>query len=264
MRVQSRTARKRRQDMLGIALLLVSLIGAAALGLAYWLTTPEAVDPVTMCPVIGPEGLTVLLIDATDSLTALQSASLHNHFDRVVGSVPKRAAVEIFTVDHIGTDLLHRTGERLCNPGNKGSFLTQNPRLIERRWHEAFWGPLQQWVEQAIGHPSAPESPILESLQSIAVTEFQALQFRGKPRTLVIASDMLQNTAGLSQYHNVEQFDHFLKTDYYKAVRTDWTGVNIEILYIARSGTPQGRQHVEFWQGYFAASGGTVVHVTSL
>jgi hypothetical protein len=264
VRVQARTIRKRRSDLLGVALIVATLAVVGALALMYWRASGDPTDRSTMCPNNGPEGLTVFVVDATDAITAIQRASLHNHFEQVVTSLPARWAIELFTVEPVGTTLLHRAGERICNPGRESNFWTQNPRLVEKRWHDAFWEPLQQWEAQVIKTPSAGESPILESLQSIAVTEFQTAAMQGRSRKLVIVSDMLQHTNGLSQYQTIQRFADFSQSSYYKSVHTDWTGVDVEILYITRPGTPQGRQHIEFWQQYFAASGGTVTHVTSL
>jgi hypothetical protein len=251
--------------LVGVTLIVFSLLAVGALATVYWwVSTGDEIDRTTMCPSTGPDGLTVFVVDATDTITAVQRASLHNHFERLVTSLPARWAIELFKVESLGSNLLHRTGEQICNPGRESNAWTHNRRLVEKRWHDAFWQPLQTWEEQVIRTPSAAESPILESLHSIAVTELQSAQIHGRPRKLILVSDMLQHTSGLSQYQRIESFTEFSRSPYYESVRTDWNGVDVEILYISRPGTPQGRQHIEFWQQYFGASGGTLAHVTSL
>lgn len=263
--MRSKAQRKRRGDLIGLVLIAAAVAVLGTVAAVYWrVSARDATDPHTMCPQSGPEGLTVFVVDATDTITAVQRASLHNHFEELIRTLPAHSAVELFTVRPVGATLLHRTGEQICNPGRESNFWTQNPRLVEERWRNGFWLPLQGWEEQVVQTPSATQSPILESLQSIAVSEFQAPGIHSQPRKLILVSDMLQNTAGLSQYERIESFSQFSTSTYYKTVRTDWSGVEIEILYITRPGTPQGRQHVEFWQQYFATSGGTLIHVTSL
>jgi hypothetical protein len=262
---QSRTIRKRRRDILGLGLIIVSLLLGTGFGIFYWRTSraETRVNPTTMCPESGPEGLTVLLIDATDAITPVQRASLHNEFERLVGRVPVHSAIEVYTVDQVSDRVLLPTGERICNPGRDGSFWTQNPRLIENRWRERFWEPLQKWELQAVDRQPTERSPILEAVQSVAVTEFQREALVGKPRTLVIVSDLLQHTPGLSHYRAVPSFEEFSRSDYYATVRTSWSGVVVEVIYITRPGTPQGSQHLEFWREYFAGNGGSLNRVTT-
>ncbi len=248
---------------MGVVLIIASLLIARLLGVAYLYRRGPVLDAM-MCPVDGPAGLTVLLIDATDPITEIQRASVHNHFERIAREVPKQSAIEVFTVEQVGSELLHRTGERVCSPGRGGNPLFENPRMVETKWKEVFWQPLQTWEEQAVRRASSSTSPILESLQSLAVTEFQSPVLRDRPKKLVVVSDMLQNTSGLSQYRTIESFETVRLGDYFRSVHADLTGVTIEILYLVRSGTPQGKQHIEFWQKYFSAAGATLTMVTSV
>jgi len=247
-------------------LLSAAILTCGALALFYLSerSTAQALDSVTMCPQDGPEGLTVLVIDRTDDLTPIQRASLKNHFDDSVREVPQHGAVELFSVERVGPQLLQRAGLRLCNPGRSASRWTGNPVQVEKRWQEHFLQPLERLEDEVVGGLPASQSPILESLQSVATTDLQAPDMRRKPRKLIIASDMLQNTNGMSQYRQVVPFADFRRTRYFQQIRTDWSGVEIEIFYLTRPGTPQGRTHIEFWQQYFTAGGGTLTRVTSL
>ncbi len=82
-------------------------------------------------------------------------------------------------------------------------------------------------------------------------------------KKLVIVSDMLQHTDGVSLYRGVPDFDKFRKTEYYRRVRTDLGGVQCEILYVGRETKRgiQGAAHIKFWQLYFADQNGEITRV---
>ena len=88
--------------------------------------------------------------------------------------------------------------------------------------------------------PASDESPIFESIQSIAVRAFGALPESNKDRRLVIASDMLQNTPEYSQYHGIGSFEEFKRSQYYRRVRADLRGVEVELYYFAEESASPG------------------------
>ena len=106
----------------------------------------------------------------------------------------------------------------------------------------------------------------MESIQQVSVQEFLGKDLETVPKQLVIVSDMLQNTAGFSQYHGVEPFDTFRQSPYYIKVRTSLSKVEVTLFYLRRStsGNLQGRRHIEFWENYFKDAGATLVDVKSV
>jgi hypothetical protein len=70
----------------------------------------------------------------------------------------------------------------------------------------------------------------------------------------------------MSQYSKPEAFTRFHETPYYIQVRPNLDGVRVEILDLRRidAAKTQGKSHIEFWQQFFAASGGNLDDVVSI
>jgi len=263
-----RHRRKSERDRLGIFLLLSAvLIGGVLFGVSKYIQSNRpALDSTTMCPVSGLSGLTVLLVDTTDPLTALQEADLRNHLEQIKETLPKYSAVDVYTVSQLKDGLLKPLGERVCNPGDgrDASVLTSNPRMIKDKWNQRFSQPLDALFTKMLATSSAPESPIFESIQSIAVTAFGSLPDSTTTRKLIVVSDMLQNVPEYSQYKQLGSFEDLRRTQYYRRISADLRGVEVELYYLRRENGLQGTKHIEFWQQYFKDSGATLVHVVAL
>jgi hypothetical protein len=264
----TREERKRRRDIAGYIIVLVCflIIGGAVALYFHTKKTEVAIDLQTLCPLDGPEGLTVVLIDRTDPFTTIEREDLRQQLTRLRDTLPLHSAIEVYSIGPVGEELLRSEGMRLCNAGRAEDVdaLTANPRLTEKRWKERFAAPLDKLFDKMVSSNTSERSPILESIQSISISAFGNLSATTKYRKLVIASDMLQNTEVLSQYKEVAPFSQIRDSDIYRRIRTDLTGVDVEILYIRRDSTIQGRKHIDFWQDYFADSGARLIHVTTI
>lgn len=268
-RKSARASRKRRDDLLGLVI-LGSVFIVFAIGYGMYSKAKKAqvpLDSVTLCPLDGPSGVTVLLIDRTDPLGPVQTADLRQHLLRIRDGLPLYEGIEIYSIGPVVNEVLSEEGPMLCNSGRAEDVdsLTANPRLTEKRWKERFAEPLQKVFDKLLEAGHDERSPIMESIQSVSVTAFGSLSPKAKHRRLIIASDMLQNTEALDQYKgDIIPFSQFKTTAEYKRLRTDLQGVEVEILYFERNVSPQGRKHIEFWQEYFADSGAKLVRVTRI
>jgi hypothetical protein len=263
-----RHKRKAQRDRLGLILLLSAiLVGSALFAISKYVQGNRPVlDSATMCPVGGPTGLIVLLVDTTDPLTLTRQADLKNHLERIKQTLPKHSAIDVYTVSDVKNGLLKPLGARVCNPGDgrDANAFTSNPRMIKEKWDKRFSEPLDNLFGEMLASPPADQSPIFESIQSVAVTAFGGLTETTTNRRLVIISDMLQNMPEYSQYHQIGSFDEFRRTPYYLRISADLRGVEVELYYVRRDNAMQGTKHVEFWQQYFKTSGATLVHVVAL
>src|SRR3546814_13411971 len=108
-------------------------------------------------------------------------------------------------------------------------------------------------------------SPIMESIQSIAVSAFQGFGGDGAKR-LIIASDMLQHGADYSQYGGKLDFAQFRQSAQYRKLRADLRGIEVEVFYLRRETrkSAQGAAHVQFWRDYLEDLGGRLTHVVAL
>ena len=136
----------------------------------------------------------------------------------------------------------------MCSPGRgeNVSDWTGNKHLVEERWKTSFDAPLQNLFNEALSAKEADVSPIMESIQSIAVTDVGAQKFKSKsiPRRLIVVSDLIQYVNVYSQYKPITPFAQFRKTPYYQNVRTDLSDIPIEFWYIRRERTLRCRANL--------------------
>jgi len=260
--------RKRRKQFKGNLLIaLCVILGLALASINWWVGRQQIkLNEDTLCPASGPKGFTVLLIDKTDPPTTVQREALRQRLDHLAKTLPIGAAIQVYSVGPTGDDLLTAESPIVCNPG-KGegaSAWTGNPRLLEKRWRERFEEPIERVFGRMLQAGSSPRSPILESIQSVAIRPLGSLEPDVKDRRLVIVSDMLHNTEQFSQYQQLIPFSEFVRTEYYRKVRCNLAGVDVEIIYLRREQGLQGKDHIEFWQQYFADCGARLVHVLAL
>lgn len=262
-----RDRRRRTKNLAGVLLIVIAV--SLVIALLVWFERIKEnqveLDQMTLCPTEGPRGLTVVLIDRTDPLTVVQRGALRQKLADVKNKLPLHSAIEIYSVGPIGDDLLRAEGQRVCNPGQGKdiSEWTGNPRLVKKKWLEGFAAPLNRVIDKMLQPGSSPTSPILESIQSVAVSAFGSLP-EVEYRHLVIVSDMLHNTDEFSQYKQVTSFSDFRRTQYYRRVRAELSKIDVEIIYLRRDEGLQGKRHIEFWQEYFTDCGATLVSVEKL
>ena len=124
-------------------------------------------------------------------------------------------------------------------------------------------------IDELLGGSPSEASPIMESVQAMALRVFDNPEFANVGgRTLVLVSDMIQNTPDHSQIGGVQPFESFRRSPGYRRLITDvLADVGVKILYIQRPLQPAYGEHVQFWSDFFSASGAvleSVVPVTGL
>lgn len=265
----SARARRQRLNIAGYA--LWALVAAVTIGGGwfYWWVTANRVqlDPDTLCPVSGPVAVTALLIDRSDPLTPIQELAIRQEFDAIKHAVPRYGALEIYAVNPTEAAPLEVIIRR-CNPGDGSDTnpFTGNSTLQQKRWRDGFVQPIDELLQRMLLPGRSDTSPILESIQSVALTAFPKLLPATAPRRLVIVSDMLQHTSGLSHYKAEVDFEHLQQTPYWRKVRADLRGVEVSILYLRRETGQQvqNRSHIVFWQESIAAMGGVLANVRAI
>jgi len=252
----------------GIALIVltISVVGAGA----YILNTkPERpkLDAASLCPTDGPRSATVILLDASDVLPDVTKRELRTYLVDAATSVPEYGLLEIRLLDPnspSGTPIFAK-----CNPGD-GSGLdeyTGNPALARKRWEEGFRRPLEAALSGSMEQPSeAQTSPIMTTLQSIAVDRFTGSRAEVIPKTLIVVSDLIEHGPGYSQYSGDLSFEKFRKTDHYRRVRTDLNGAEVTFRYIQRvTRKPiNSANHIQFWTDWVKDSNGQFVSAKKL
>jgi hypothetical protein len=200
-RRRNRNPGELRKHALGGALAALSL-GALVFGAYAYFTArpPPALDRVSLCPIPGARSVTVVLIDSTDVIPEVGKREIGTLLLDMAEAVPAYGLLDLRLLDP--KTMGGRVIFSKCNPGD-GSGLseyTANPGLAKKRWLEEFRQPLEEAL--AAGFQPAPEktSPIIETVQRIAVDRFSGRAAQEIPKALVLISDMLENEPDYSQY----------------------------------------------------------------
>ena len=267
-------ARRRRRgrhpsDRLGIVIggSLIAVAVAAVVTLLLLRPEPVERDSETLCPTSGPIARTVFLIDRTDGIGPITRADIEKEIRVLLDATKPDEAVELYVVSAIERKPLAPVIKK-CNPGTgaDADVLTANPRLMARRWQQQFREPLDKLLSQLLTEQPAEVSPIMESIQSVAVTVLAPRGPEMLPRTLVIVSDLLQNSSAWSLYRQPADIDAFRRGRGARAVAADLRGVNVQLFFIQRRmkrPIPE-TQLLSFWVSWLERQHGRVRRVVKL
>lgn len=209
------------------------------------------------CPVEIPiSHITVLIVDVTDTLNIAQKKDVDNLVDKLVSKIPRYGAFTIYTVnpddDQQATQVFFR-----CNPGRGDEIdpMTGNPKKVEKLWLEGFRAPLSEALSKNLNSGTANFSPIMESIQWVAIQEFEDSDRRGISKQLVVISDFLQHTRDYSHYRTKPDFSVFENSNYFRRVRTDLTKIDVVLSFVRRNSNNSSESLKQFWKMYFNAQG---------
>jgi hypothetical protein len=218
-----------------VALVVVTAVAASA-GLYWWITAPRppARNQTTFCPTDGPMAIAVMLLDTSDPLPEASKEDAIKRLTDIADGLSDYMLLDIRILDPA-----YPAGRKvfsLCNPGDgKGlSEFTGNPRLAQKRWRERFRAPLDQALNTSFVPNASETSPLLATLQGIALDRFAGKTAGSLQKTLVIVSDMIENGKDYSQYRGDLSYHHFQETSAYRKLRTDLNGARVQILYVER------------------------------
>src|SRR5262245_46154521 len=103
-----RRRRRRTQNLYGILLISVAVCALLAIiGLyAYFSSQRVELNKETLCPVNGPQSLTVILVDRTDPFTIVQREALRKRLDDIKNAIGKAEGIVVYSVGPMGDHLL--------------------------------------------------------------------------------------------------------------------------------------------------------------
>src|ERR1700749_975763 len=241
----------------GAVLLLLAIASGGALAYFYFSTPVRPVlDPQSLCPVSGPQGITVVLVDTSDDLPETTRREVLGQRDNMIPPLPPFYKLDIRVLDIAG--VRNRSLFSKCNPGDGAglSQWTDNPRIARLRWIEDFRKPAADAVKNSIAAAKANSSPIMAAIQDIAIGEFSSAASQDVRKTLYVISDMIEYTRDYSQYPRAGDlsFQRYKQSPAYLKFRTDLHGATVIIRYVTRlvNGQPlvEGHQHMEFWKAW--------------
>jgi hypothetical protein len=248
----------------GALLLLMAISSGAALAYFYF-AAPErpVLDPQTLCPVDGPKGITVVLVDTSDDLPDTTRREVLGQLDDMITTLPPFYKLDIRILDIAGGR--SRSLFAKCNPGDGVglSEWTDNPRIARLRWIEDFRKPAAEAVNKSVSSAQSSSSPIMAAIQDIAIGEFSSAGRENARKTLYVISDMIEYTRDYSQYPRAGDlsFQRYKQSSAYLKFRTDLHGATVILRYVTRQTGGQqlvdGTKHMEFWKAWIEDNKGS-------
>jgi hypothetical protein len=240
----------------GGALLLLLTIVASGVFAYFYFSTPARpiLDAQSFCPVDGPRGITVVLVDTSDDLPETTRREVLGLLEDMIATLPPFYKLDIRILDIAG--VRSRSLFSKCNPGDGAglSEWTDNPRLARLRWIENFRKPAAEAVKNSIAEAKASSSPIMAAIQDIAIDQFSSAASQNAKKTLVVISDMIEFTRDYGQYPRAGDlsFQRYKQSPAYLKFRTDLHRATVVIRYVTRQvkGQPlvDGTTHMDFWK----------------
>jgi hypothetical protein len=241
----------------GALLLLLAIVSGATLAYFYFSTPARPIlDAESLCPVSGPQGITVVLVDTSDDLPATTQQEVLGQLDDMITTLPPFYKLDIRVLDIAAGR--SRSLFAKCNPGDGAglSQWTDNPRIARLRWIEDFRKPAADAVKNSISSAKANNSPIMAAIQDIAIGDFSNAASQDVRKTLYVISDMIEYTRDYSQYPRAGDlsFQRYKQSPAYLKFRTDLHGATVIIRYVTRQSNGQpvvdGTKHMEFWKAW--------------
>jgi hypothetical protein len=241
----------------GALLLLLATISGGALAYFYFSAPVRPLlDSQTLCPLEGPHGITVVLVDTSDDLPETTRREVLGQLDDMITTLPPFYKLDIRVLDIAGAR--SRSLFSKCNPGDGAglSEWTDNPRIARLRWIEDFRKPAAEAVKSSVAAAQSQSSPIMAAIQDIAIGQFSGATSQNARKTLYIISDMIEFTREYSQYPRAGDltFQRYRQSPAYLKFRTDLHGATVIIRYVTRQAGGQplldGTKHMEFWKAW--------------
>lgn len=244
---------------IGCILLSVGIVGGY-LYLKNRAADEVALDQTTLCPVDGPRSVTAVLLDVTDPISDTTAADLRNEFQALVYQVPIGGLIQVYA-------LTEREGELAatfsgCNPGAGKDVdeWTRNPRLAQERWEKAFQEPLEEISKRLREGANGQFSPIMAGIQQINLQAFSVPKHQGIPRSLVIASDMVEHTNSFSMYKAGASYPKYEQSGAPPKFRTPLDDIEVRVLEFQRSGLKFSDEDLSgFWNRWISSNSGVLV-----
>ncbi len=260
-KIISRRAQQRRAKhiLMIVVIFIVASIIVSSLLFFYSKSKLDVLDHETLCPISGPKGHYVLLIDKTEPLNQIQKNAFSVAVKNIVeNETPEGYMLSIFVLGEDFTANVKPIVE-LCNPGNgdNKSEFTSNLKKLKSQYQNKFIEPLIIVTEALLAEKPAKNSPIFEMLQIVNINGFKKHNIQGEHRLFII-SDMLHNTEQYSMYKKDTEFLSFSNTDYGRKAQAELVDVKVELLYLINQPKYQTRRNTKFWEDYFKKSGAKI------
>jgi hypothetical protein len=241
----------------GIILVVAIIVGLVAFSK---FTVTIKIDDETGCPLDGPKSKLVMIVDQTDTFSAVQVADIKNQFEAYKEKVPRYGQFTIYAIKSPSSGLPSPVVSA-CNPGTDKDVnqLIESSVQIARKWRNSFDAPMRQVFSGVLQPTESDSSPIIEIIQAVAVKEFGPSWMDNRSKELVIISDLLQHSPSISHYGSYSA-EKFTQSQLFKKLEADLRGVDVDILYLQRTTkkAKQNQKHLDFWRLLIQKQNGSV------
>jgi hypothetical protein len=258
----------RRNEESGISgtaigiLLMAFVVIVFAGAFYYYITHHKEVDSIG-CPKKEeiPERW-VVIVDTTSKFEGNQAKALENFVTQITSVAPKYSRIKIYDLSE---NVI--SGEALasvCSPGDPANIdkWTEGQRKAKQRFDNDFKGKIDQVIAKISKTGGSSSSPIMESIQSVALLEFGDINWNGTRRLFVI-SDFLQfsKIPELDFYRNNKpDFELLSKQGVIAPNLAQLTGVRVYPMMIPNAQN-QDASFGTFWKKYFLSSKAAVSEI---
>lgn len=189
-----RLSREDKRGTLIFALSAMILIALLVSALQVVRSPARDFDKVTLCnPHLPRFAQHLVVIDASDTLSAYQIRFLKTHLSGLLESAAVNDRFSIFVLDDHYNGLSEPV-INLCKPhsGEDVSALTANQQFVQALYKQRFEQPLDHAIGRAVSGGEQPVSPIYEALSDVVALNH--LDPAAENVHLTIVSDMIQNS----------------------------------------------------------------------
>ncbi len=196
--------------------------------------------------------LTVVLVDQTDALNKIQMADLKGQLGKVASNIPPNGMLKIVSVTSDPAALLVAK-EAFCNPGDENTVnsMTGNKAMQQQDYLRNYTARISKVVDSLATQAPSKTSPIMEAVQAVNIANFKGRDIADK--NLIVVSDFLQNSAGVSFYQGVPEFETFERGPFWPSVKSDFATTHVDLRMVYRSDASQLQtlRLKNFWRVYF-------------
>lgn len=255
-----RAARRRRKDMLGLALIAVTILVLGGVGFATMRMQTPAYDAATLCLLTSaPPAHTLLLVDATDRLDIRHQRRLKTIAREEAARLPRWGRLTVLTLRPDAENAPRELFDA-CTPGDRlsANALWENVAKLETLKRDRFDAPLDAALTSARGGRATDGSPIVEGLAAAAADP----DFTGPSRRLVVVSDLLQFMPGrFSLYAAGGTWSAYQASAGALRTAPDLADVDVRVVTLERRdrGEAQAAAQRDFWVPYFDETGAKTI-----
>ncbi len=246
-------------------IIIFGIVGLLVLSVGLlFVFKPETINQEDYCPKSGPYGVTALVIDISDPLSASQELALFSSLNAFTETSSRRpdallekgAKLQVyFSNETERPDLVFD----LCNPGTADqrdvlSKLSENQIFAQSRWNEFSTLVNDEIKRRVIPQQQLHRSTIIETLAYVRASEsFPRPDVLGRDDRhygIVLVSDMLQHSSLYSQYgSSIEDVETI-----YAKKPVQLNGINVKVMFVPRPkhAEKQNAALKTWWRRYFA------------